>query len=108
MIETSKDILNLTLSFCAIWVTVLLCWLLFYVVATIKKMHDIINFFSSVLKKIDDFVGEIKEKAHGSVAYFKLFGVIAEKVIHYVEKEGFMKKKNNTDNSKKTKTKKAR
>ncbi len=103
MFETSRDILNLTLCFCAVWVSVFICWLLYYLIATIKKTHDVINFFSKTISSINDFISEIKDKAHGSVAYFKLFGVLTEKFINYVDKKGILKQKTKQQGSKKTK-----
>lgn len=106
MIESSKDVLNLTLAFCSIWITVLLCWLLFYLISTIKKTHDVVSFLSKILISANDFITDLKQKAKGGVAYFKLFGVLTEKFLNYVEKKGTLKVQKFKDFESRSKNKK--
>ncbi|MDD4290387.1 MAG: hypothetical protein PHH83_03905 [Patescibacteria group bacterium] len=89
MINSSGDILYLTLTICVICFTVFLCWFLFYLIMTLKKIHDVVNFFSKILTSVNEFVIDVKQKAKGSMAYFKLFGVITEKLVNYIEKKAF-------------------
>ena len=108
MFETSRDVLNLTLALCCIFISVFLCWLLYYMISTIKKTHDVINFFSKTIVSINEFFSELKQKTHSSMAYFRLFGVLTEKFINYVDKKGVFKSKNKqeSENKKNKKTQK--
>lgn len=108
MINSSLDILYLTLTFCILCITVFLCWFLFYLIVTIKKTHDVVNFLSKILTSVEGFVTDVKQKAKGSMAYFKLFGVLTEKFISYVDKKTFSKKKETDTQETKTKNKKTR
>jgi len=74
-------------------------------------MHDVVNFFSKILTSVNEFVGDVKQKAKGSMAYFKLFGVLTEKLVSYVEKKAFKDLESTprkTRGETKTKTKKTR
>ncbi|HNZ86182.1 MAG TPA: hypothetical protein PLD95_00200 [bacterium] len=105
MINSSLDILYLTLSICSLFVAVFLCWLLFYLIKTLKKTHDVINFISKITTSVNDFVSDMKQKAKSSATYFKLFNVITDKLIQYIDK-GFFKKKSSKKQNTKTKTRK--
>jgi len=109
MINSSLDILYLTLAVCAFFLTVFLIWLIIYLILSVKKFHKVVNFLSKILTSASEFVTDVKQKAKGSMAYFKLFGVLTEKLINYVEKKAFKDSEvinRKTRGETKTKTKK--
>ena len=53
MVDTSKDILYIVLAFCSVWLTVFLCWALYYFAMTMKHANEIIT--------------EIRDKVHAIV-----------------------------------------
>lgn len=84
MIENSSDILNLVKAFCILWFTVFACWFIYYMISTIKKLHDSINFFHKTLSSFDELVGTVKNKIDGSANNFKLLGMLIEKGVEII------------------------
>jgi len=61
-IDTSKDILYLVISFCVLWVTVFLCWMLYYVMRLLRNANTIVEEFRVRLQSLTDAVSYIKGK----------------------------------------------
>lgn len=62
MLETSKDILNIAL---AVWTGILtffLCWLLYYLIASIRNVKNITDGVKDKLKKVDEIIDKIHDK----------------------------------------------
>ncbi len=104
MLETSKDILNLVLAISIIGITVFICWLLYYFIASIKKLHDVISLFQNTLKSLSELVDSAKKKLKDSSTHLKLVGAlvqkIAEEVRNKTNKKRKTKKKTNSGASK--------
>ncbi len=94
MFETSKDILNLVLALSVAGISVFVCWLLYYFISSVKKLHDIINTLQQTLESANDLVNNIRNKIKDSSTYLKLIGVLIKKVVQEFK-----------DKRKKTKTK---
>lgn len=62
MIENSKDILYIVISFCVLWVTVFLCWVFYYIGRTLKNVNKIVEEFRLRLQTLSDAIGFIHEK----------------------------------------------
>lgn len=62
MIENSKDILYIVISFCIIWATVFLCWMFYYAGKILKNTNQIIEEFRVRLQALSEAVGYIQEK----------------------------------------------
>ncbi len=98
MLETSQDILNLVIAFCVLWFTIFVCWFIYYLIATIKKAHDLIGFSNKILSSVDELVTSLKNKLNS----FKLLGNLIEKGLKVVDRQIQKNKKKTT----KTKNKK--
>ena len=62
MIESSKDILYIVISFCILWVAVFLCWMFYYAGKILKNTSQIIEEFRVRLQSLADAIGFIQEK----------------------------------------------
>ena len=62
LIETSKDILYLVISFCVLWVTVFLCWMFYYVTRILKNANQIVEEFRMRLQILTDTINYIRGK----------------------------------------------
>lgn len=62
MFSTSQDILYLVISFCIIWVTVFLCWMLYYVMRLLRNTNKIVEEFRSKLNVLTDTLNYIRGK----------------------------------------------
>jgi len=76
MFETPQDLLYIILSFCVLWFTVFLCWLLYQAARVLKNANDIIENLTNKLELIADAVEFIRAKVDtvtdhmGSVSKF--------------------------------------
>ncbi len=73
-LESSKDILNLVLAFCALWFTAFVCWLLWYVIGILRDASRVIHEIHEKISAIDRAVHAAREKIESS---FGSFGVAA-------------------------------
>jgi hypothetical protein len=73
-LETSKDILNLVLAFCALWFTAFLCWLLWYVISILRDVTAVVREIHEKIAAIDRAVHAAKEKIE---SHFGSFGAAA-------------------------------
>ena len=62
MFVTSRDLLNLVIAICALWLTVFVCWALYYTAMILKKVNDTLERVTSTLALIDQFFSSAKAK----------------------------------------------
>ena len=61
-VESSKDILYLVISFCVLWITVFLCWLLYYAMRILRSTNQIVEEFRMRLQALTDTINYIRGK----------------------------------------------
>lgn len=62
MIENSKDVLYIVISFCILWATVFLCWMFYYAGKILKNTNQIIEEFRVRLQSLAEAISYIQEK----------------------------------------------
>lgn len=62
MLETSRDILYLVISFCVLWVTVFLCWTFYYVMRILRNANQIVEEFRVRLQALTEAINYIRGK----------------------------------------------
>ncbi len=62
MFQSSKDILNIVISFCIVWVTVFICWMFYYLMKIFKDTSKIIEEFRIRLQGLSEAIKNIGEK----------------------------------------------
>lgn len=63
LISTSQDIFFLVLAFCALWITVLVAWLLYYVISIIRQMHTTMTSLKRAYKAVGSKVSLLKDNS---------------------------------------------
>jgi len=88
MFQTSQDIFFVVLSFCVLWLTIFLCWLLYYLIMILKKSKatvDIVYSTASSIQEKIEHVGKVidlvKDKLENTSSYF---GLILDNVVRLV------------------------
>jgi hypothetical protein len=61
-LDSSKDILYLVISFCIVWITVFLCWLLYYVMRLVRNANQIVEEFRMRLQTLTETINYIRGK----------------------------------------------
>ncbi|MBU0648874.1 hypothetical protein KJ969_02120 [Patescibacteria group bacterium] len=88
MFESTKDILYIVIAFCALWVTIFLCWVIYYVAMILKQAYGMTNEFKERVAGIDEAIRGILEKIEHSSAYLALIADGAKYLIrHFTEKK---------------------
>lgn len=92
MLETSKDILNITIAVAVFGVAFFLCWGMYYLNMTLKQVFRGAKEMRDRFRKIDDVVKSIKEKIDNSASYLFLIGEGVKKLVEvvgrYTERKG--------------------
>jgi len=65
MLDNSKDILYIVISFCIIWVTVFICYMFYYAARILKNVNSIVEEFRLRLQRITETINSIQEKVEG-------------------------------------------
>ncbi len=81
MIETSKDLLFVTIAFCAIWVTVFLCWLLYYLMAIVRDAETLMREIKGMVEKVDHVAKFVHDKVEHSAASLTLIATAVKELI---------------------------
>lgn len=102
MLETSKDILNISIAGAVIVLVIFLCFALYYLIANLKRINRISKQVEKGVTKVDGLVDLVKTKINQSSSYLFLFGKLAERAMSYfMSKKG--EKNEEEDNAKSTK-----
>lgn len=83
MFDTSQDLLYVILSFCVLWFTVFLCWLLYQAARVLRNANFIIENLTHKLELITEAVEFIKHKVDNVSGHM---GVISSMFANLVEK----------------------
>jgi uncharacterized protein YoxC len=83
MFDTSRDLLYVVLSFCVLWFTVFLCWLLYQAARVLRNANRIIENVTHKLELITEAVEFIKHKVDNVSSHM---GVVSSAIAGLVEK----------------------
>lgn len=100
MLENSKDLLNIVIAFCVLWLTIFICWVIYYFAMILKRIYHVTETFSKTLEAIREFFEKTKEKVANFGATLATAVEVGKKVADYVgekkAKQANAKKKNET------------
>lgn len=73
MIQTSHDLLFIVLSFCALWITILLCWGLYYLVVMLRDVYKITRNVNRKIESFGELIEALKVRVTSMGAFLTLF-----------------------------------
>lgn len=88
LIQDSKDLLNIVLAFCVLWLTIFLAWLIYYLAMTMREFFKAIKEMRQRIKKVDETIDAIKNKVEHSISYLSLIGEGVKKMVEAVKEYG--------------------
>jgi len=97
MLETSKDILNISIAVAVIALVIFLCWTLYYLISNLRRINRISQKVEKGVMKMDSLIDLIKSKVKQSSSYLFLFSKLADKAMDYFS----TKRRDNNDNGEK-------
>ncbi|MEK7584354.1 MAG: hypothetical protein AAB490_03845 [Patescibacteria group bacterium] len=86
MFESSRDILNVSLAACTIVLTILVAWILVYVIKMFRDAQHVLHQMTKVVEKLSDVLDLIRDKVHSAAAIIPLIVKGAEKVTDIIQK----------------------
>ena len=97
MIETTKDILYLVISFVVLLLTIFLCWAIYYVAMILKEFKKIVFDVRKKIELVETVLNVLKEKIEHTSSYMKLLVESAGNIVEFLkdrkeEKTGKRKK----------------
>jgi mannose/fructose/N-acetylgalactosamine-specific phosphotransferase system component IID len=92
MLETSKDLLFITLALSALLLTAFSCWLIYYFIAIIRNLYDITKSFKEKMDMIDDILKNVKNAVSNTANYIGLAINGIDKIVDYVQKKNTRKR----------------
>ncbi len=87
-LETSRDILNLVLSFGVLWLVILLSWLLWHVIGITRAVHATLEDFRNRLRAVDEVLQLIREKLESTSTYLGLLVDVVKEGIRWMRDRG--------------------
>ncbi len=81
-IETSKDLLFVVIAFCILWVTIFICWILYYLIRTTKRINDTVKSAKDKIDRVGEVIDLLKKKINEGASYV---GAMVEGVIKLSE-----------------------
>lgn len=87
MLENSKDLLNLTIAFCILWLTVFICWLIYYFAMILRGVHLVIERFNQALEAVTGFFTKAGDRFESLTSGFSSIMDAAKKISDFVAKK---------------------
>jgi hypothetical protein len=97
MIETTKDILYLVVSFVALLLAIFLCWVIYYVAMILREFKKIVFDVRRKIELVETVLNVLKDKIEHTSSYMKLLVESATNIVEFLkdrkeEKTGKKKK----------------
>lgn len=95
MIETTKDLLYLILSFVILLLTIFLCWAIYYVAMILREFKKIVFDVRRKIELVETVLNAFKDKIEHTSSYLKLLVESAGNIVEFLKdrKEEKEKKK---------------
>ena len=92
MLETSKDLLYVAIAFCVLWLTIFICWMIYYFAMILKKVNHVMETFTKTLDAVRDFFEKAREKVSNAGTAIAAAVELGKKVADFVEEKKANKK----------------
>jgi len=97
MFESTKDILYIVVAFCVLWVTIFLCWVIYYVAMILRQTYGLMSDVKDKMQAIDEAIRGVREKLDNTSTYLALIADGAKYLIgHLAERKEKKKTKGRT------------
>jgi hypothetical protein len=89
MLETSKDLLFVVIAFCILWLTVFICWSLYYVVMMLRNASKITTSIREKMEIVDKILKLVHQKLETGSNHMAVLADSAIKLVGFImEKQG--------------------
>jgi uncharacterized membrane protein len=85
MLENSKDLLNIVIAFCVLWLTIFICWVIYYFAMILKRVYQVTETFNKTMEAMKEFFEKSKEKLAGFGTTLTAVVDLGKKMVDYVQ-----------------------
>ena len=93
MLQTSHDLLLISISLAVLWLAIFLCAVLYYLAAILRQAYQIIRGWKEMLHKIDEILDLIKGKIEHASSSLVLIAEGVKQGIEFLMKKQMKKEK---------------
>ncbi|NTW22882.1 hypothetical protein HGA34_05095 [Candidatus Falkowbacteria bacterium] len=93
LFQSSQDVLNMTLAFCALLLSVLVGWFIFYLVMMVREMFKAVHGVNEKIERVGAVIDALKDKIEHSASYLLLIGEGVKKLVEIMVNNKTKKKK---------------
>jgi len=83
MLETSKDLFWIVLSFCILWFTIFICWGIYYIIMVFKNINDLVREMKEKIITVENFFISLKTKIEKSASNITSLVNLSKQLITY-------------------------
>ncbi|MCX6785335.1 MAG: hypothetical protein NTZ18_00600 [Candidatus Komeilibacteria bacterium] len=87
MLENSKDLLNIIIAFCVLWLTIFVCWVIYYFAMILKRVYQVTETFNKTMEAVREFFEKSKEKVNNFGNAIAAVMEVGKKVADYVQEK---------------------
>jgi len=87
LISDSRDLLNIVLAFCILWLTIFIVWFIYYLAMIMREIYNIVKEMRQRVKKIDEVIAAFKDKIEHSASYLLLIGEGVKKLVEVIKEK---------------------
>lgn len=81
LIQTSRDLLNVVLVFCILWLTIFIAWFIYYLAMLMREAFKMTKEMHQRINRVDEVITAFKEKIEHSASYLLLIGEGVKKLV---------------------------
>ncbi|MCX6744481.1 MAG: hypothetical protein NTX82_03085 [Candidatus Parcubacteria bacterium] len=85
MIETTKDILYIVISFVVLLLTIFICWVIYYVAMILREVKKIVFDVRKKIELVEAVLTTLKEKIEHTSSYMKLLVESAGNIVEFLK-----------------------
>jgi len=93
MITETKDIFYLVLSFCVLWFTIFICWLLYYFIAIMRDTRGMVKDVREKVQKVEEAISAVRQKVERSLGAFTLIADGFKYALKLISEGGYLRRK---------------
>lgn len=93
MIADTKDIFYLVLSFCVLWFTIFICWLLYYFIAIMRDTRGMVKDVREKVQRVEEAISAVRQKVERSLGAFTLIADGFKYALKLVSEGGYLHRK---------------
>ncbi|OGY41291.1 MAG: hypothetical protein A2Y67_00605 [Candidatus Buchananbacteria bacterium RBG_13_39_9] len=85
MVETTKDILYLVISFVVLLLTIFICWVIYYLAMILREVKKIVFDARKKIELVEAVLVTLKEKIEHTSSYMKLLVESAGNIVEFLK-----------------------